>query len=123
LLLISKYGLDSSLVRIHPDNGGDRLLYGAKVLGSFVGTDESIAARLNKKLQALTKEADAITTVNSQQIRYLLLRWCFCQKIVFLQRTIPPNLIDTHLEPGFTALKKLILNSILGRADGIPTKP
>ena len=56
------------------------------------------------------------------RVLYLLLRWCFCQKIIHLQRTIPPNLIGTYLEPGFTELKKLILNSILGRADGIPPK-
>ena len=70
----------------------------------------------------LKKEADAITTVGSFQIQYLLLRWCFCRKIIHLQRTIPPNLIGTYLEPGFTELKKLILNLILGRADGIPPK-
>ena len=58
--------------------------------------------------------------MSSLQVRYLLLRWCFCQKIIFLQRTVPPTLIDTYLEPGFTELKKLILNSILGRAEGIP---
>ena len=98
------------------------MLYGAKVLGSYVGSEESIANRLDKKLAELKKEADAITTVGSLQIQYLLLRWCFCQKIIHLQRTIPPNLIGTYLEPGFTDLKKLILNSILGRADGIPPK-
>ena len=106
------------MIRIYPDNGGDKMLYGAKVLGSYVGS----ADRLEKKLAELKKEADAITMVNSLQIQYLLLRWCFCQKIIHLQRTIPPNLIGTHLEPGFTELKKLILNSILGRADGIPPK-
>ena len=110
------------MIRIHPDNGGDKMLYGAKVLGSYVGSEESIANRLEKKLTELKKEADAITMVGSFQIQYLLLRWCFCQKIIHLQRTIPPNLIDTCLEPGFTELKKLILKSILGRADGIPPK-
>ena len=110
------------MIRIHPDNGGDKMLYGAKVLGSYVGSEESIANRLEKKLTELKKEADAITMVGSFQIQYLLLRWCFCQKIIHLQRTIPPNLIDTYLEPGFTELKKLILKSILGRADGIPPK-
>ena len=108
----------TAMIRIHPD----KMLYGAKVLGSYVGSEESIANRLEKKLAELKKEADAITMVGSLQIQYLLLRWCFCQKIIHLQRTIPPNLIGTYLEPGFTELKKLILNSILGRADGIPPK-
>jgi hypothetical protein len=120
--LMAKYSFESSMIRIHPDNGGDKLLYGAKVLGSFVGTEESIANRLEKKLAKLKKEADAITCVSSFQIRLLLLRWCFGQMIIFLQRTIPPKLIDTYLEPGFTELKKLVLNSILGKPNGIPLK-
>ena len=78
----------------------------------------SIANRLEKKLAELKKKADAITTVGSLQIRYLLLRWCFSQKIIHLQRTIPPYLIGTYLEPGFTELKKLILNSILAAGSG-----
>ena len=122
MVLLSRFHFDPAMIRIHPDNGGDKLLYGAKVLGSYVGSEESIANMLEKKLAELRKEADAITTVGSLQIQYLLLRWCFCQKIIHLQRTIPPNLIGTYLEPGFTELKKLIVNSILGRADGIPPK-
>ena len=64
---------------------------------SYVGSEESIANRLEKKLAELKKEADAITTVGSLQIQYLLLRWCFCQKIIHLQRTIPPNLFGIYL--------------------------
>ena len=118
-----RFDFDPAMIRIHPDNGGGKMLYGAKVLGSYVGSEESIANRLEKKLAELKKEADAITTVGSFQVQYLLLRWCFCRKIIHLQRTIPPNLIGTYLEPGFTELKKLILNSTLGRADGIPKRP
>ena len=47
------------------------MLYGAKVLGSYVGSEESIANRLEKKLAELKKEADAITMVGSLQIQYL----------------------------------------------------
>ena len=42
--------------------------------------------------------------------------------MVLLPKDHSPNLIDTYLEPGFTELKKLILNSVLGKADGIPPK-
>ena len=92
------------------------------VLSSGSSKDNQTLNRLEKKLAELKKEADAITMVGSLQIQYLLLCWCFCQKIIHLQRTIPPNFIGTYLEPGFTELKKLILNSILGRADDIPQK-
>ena len=120
LALIARFHFDPAMIRIHPDNG-DKLLFGAKVLGSNVGSEESIKNRL-KKLAEVWKEADAITMVGSLQIQYLLLCWCFRQKIIHLQRTISPNLIGTYLEPGFTELEKLILNSILGRTDGIPPK-
>ena len=121
MVLSTRFDFDPANIRIHPDNGGDILFYGAKVLGSSVGSEESIEDMLEKKLAELKKEADAITTVGSLQIQYLQLRWCFCQKIIHLQRTIP-NPIGTYLEPGFTELKKLILHPILGRADSISTK-
>ena len=120
--LVIKYKFKQEMIRIHPDNGGDPLLYGAKVLGSFVGSGEYIVAQLDAKLTELTKEAEAITRVSSLQVQYLLLRWCFCQKIIYLQRTTDPYLLDTHLAPRFDDLKRLILSSILGRVDGIPDK-
>ena len=68
LALIARFHFDPAMIRIHPDNGGDKLLYGAKVLGSYVGSEESIANRLEKKLAELKKEADAITMVGSLQV-------------------------------------------------------
>ena len=64
----------------------------------------------NAKPVELKKEADVITTVGSLQIQYLLLRWCLCQKIIHLQRTIPPNLIGTYLKPGVFFL---VYNSLI----------
>ena len=75
--------------------------------------------RIQRRRQEALRRLGFGLTLGSLQIQNLLLRWCFCQKIIHLQRTIPPNLIGIYLEPGFTHLKKLILNSILGRADGI----
>ena len=51
LALIAKFHFDPAMIRIHPENGGDKLLYGAKVLGSYVGSEESIANRLPCQLQ------------------------------------------------------------------------
>ena len=42
LALIARFHFDPAMIRIHPDNGGDKMLYGAKVLGSYVGSEESI---------------------------------------------------------------------------------
>jgi hypothetical protein len=62
---------------------------------------------------------EAIMTVESLQIQYLLLRWCFAQKITYWQRTIPPNLINSYLEPQYTAQKQRLLSNILG----LPSTP
>ena len=68
--LITRFDFDPAIIRIHPDSGYDKLLYDAKVLGSFVISEESIANRLKKKLAEHKKEADAITMVGSLQIQY-----------------------------------------------------
>ena len=66
MALIARFHFDPAMIRIHPDNGGDKMLYGAKVLGSYVGSEESIANRLEKKLAELRKEADAIPMARSR---------------------------------------------------------
>ena len=66
LALITRFHFDSAMIRINPDNGGDMMLYGAKVLGSYVGSEESIANRLEKKLAELKRPT-------------LLQRWARCR--------------------------------------------
>ena len=61
MVLITRFDFDPAMIRFHTDNGGDKLPYGAKVLGSYLGSEESIANRLEKKLAELKKEADAYT--------------------------------------------------------------
>ena len=107
--LITRFDFDPAMIRIHPGKGSEKLLYGAKVLESYVGCEESIANRLEKKLAELKKKADAVITVGSLQIQYLLLRWCFCKRSFICNGL--SRLIGTYLKPGFTELKKLILNS------------
>ena len=75
--LITRFDFDPATIRIHPDNGGEKLLYGAMVLGSYVGSEESIANKLEKKLAELKKKADAIITVGSLQIQYFFLKLGF----------------------------------------------
>ena len=87
--------------------------YGAKYLGSLVGTNEYVRTRLSNKMDALEIEARAIATVEHLQTRNLLLRWCYCQKINYLQRTIaPPRLFEDFL-PRFTDSKRKILDRLL----------
>lgn len=113
-LLIDEFDFDPNVICLHPDNGGDPLLYGAKVLGSFIGTDEYVATALQNKVTSLSKTCDnIITKIANYQLRQLVLKWCFCQKIVFLQRTSNPSLINKYLETDYTEMKFKILASIL----------
>jgi hypothetical protein len=117
--LIDQFGLSPNVIRIHPDDCSQdsSTEYGAAVLGSFIGTSEYIAMQFNSKLSSLQAEANAIKSVHSNQIQFLLLRWCFAQKIIYWQRTIPPNIINTHFVPAYSNQKKEILCSILNKED------
>ena len=113
-ILITQFNLNPNSILIHPHDGGDENIYGAKVLGSFVGTDAFIQSNLQLKLSKLEKSAkNIIDKVKSKQIQFLLLRWCFSQKIIYWQRTIPARIVNNIFIPAFEALKKSILISIL----------
>jgi hypothetical protein len=112
--LIERYGFDESMIRIHPDNGGDPEQYGGKILGSFIGTDEYCKAMLTKKMIKLQEEAEAIIErVDSKQTRFMILKWSFAQKFIYWQRTMPPNQ-TLHVVPTFVKMKHEILSSVLG---------
>jgi len=119
--LINHFGLDPSIIFIHPDDGGDRATYGAIVLGGLISPYEEYYERaLQVKLQALNQIADNITTkIHSTQIQYLCLKWSFAQSVTHLQRSTPPSIINKFLIPSFSELKRSILCKILDR-DSIP---
>ena len=114
LALVTDFGLDADAIFIHPDNGGDDRLYGAKVLGSYCGSDAFILSSLESKLAKIEKQAGRILDkVHSKQLQFLLLRWCFSQKVTFWQRTIPPKYMNHAFVKEFDSLKKKILSAIL----------
>jgi hypothetical protein len=114
-ILVKKYGLAEETIRLHPDNGGDPISYGGKALGSFIGTDEYCLSMLEQMAQKLGVEANnIISKIDSTQVKFLLLKWCFCSKLIYIQRTMPPHLVNAALEPEFTRLKFQILSSIVG---------
>ena len=113
-ILISRFGFSSDMIRFHPSNGGDPLLYGAKVLGSFIGTDEFCRSELEKKMCKLEISAkNIIKKVSQKQIQYLLLKWCYTQKIIHIQRTTPSDLVNSVLEGPYTDTKMEIMAHIL----------
>ena len=125
-------GINPAIIRMHPDDCAmdpDLAIspldaaeaYGAKVLGSYIGSDEFISAKLNIVLEKLTVEAAKLVQYDDLQQRFLFFRYCFCQKINHNLRTIPPRLTLSFVR-GFDDLKKTILCSLIDQfsKDSIP---
>jgi hypothetical protein len=87
--------------------------YGAKILGSFVGSDAYMKEQLRNYCVDLKRTADKLIEYPSFQGRFLLFQKCFAPKPVYLMRTMPPALSLEILAPAFEELKKRILCSIL----------
>jgi hypothetical protein len=109
-------GLDENIIKIHPDDFGDiaedtTSEYGAVVLGGYIGHDHYIDRQLRAKFASLEKEADQLIQLESLQIRNLLFRWCFCEKVTHILRTTPSAPYLEHFAFGFDNLKKKVLCS------------
>ena len=117
-VMVNELGFSESIIHIHPDNCIDEpdlsnaiLDYGMTVLGSYIGTDEFIRTKLTQKLEALEHEKRAIIAFPNLQVRNLLLRWCFGQKINYLQRTQSPRIMVDFVDE-YIGMKKDILCSM-----------
>lgn len=107
-------GLNEQIIKIHPDD--DPLYeadYGAKILGSYLGSETYVQNQLVGKLDSLRKEANAIKDFDNAQGQHLMLRFCFAQKINYLQRTTPSKLLDNFVNE-FEEIKRDICNKIIG---------
>jgi len=136
-LRLIEFGIDPSIIKIHPDDyfdaNRDQLIelgyevdkvsyheikmdvlkgYGAKVLGSYVGSDKYIKSNLLVKAEKLNAEASLLIEYPDLQERFHLFRWCFSEKINYLLRTIPPELTE-ELASNFNLIKKRIICSII----------
>ena len=106
-------GLDRQIIKLHPDNDPDHVSqFGAKVVGSWIGSDQYIKEQLAHKLDILKNEAELIKQFPDSQSQNLMLRYCFCQKINYLQRLTPPPLMTDFVEQ-FDHLKREIFMSII----------
>jgi hypothetical protein len=108
-------GLHESVIHIHPSNDQSAenvASYGAKVLGSFVGSDVYVTSSINAYIAQLQMDCDKLVHYPNYQGRMLLFRNCFVLKPQYLLRTLPPNVTGV-LGERFEDMKKLILKSIL----------
>ena len=94
--LIRDFGLSEEIIRIHPNDGGDDMRYGATVLGSFLGKTGFVYEKLGDKAAEVKGVCESITTVNSKQIQFQMLRWCFSKMLIYWQRNLATSNHDIH---------------------------
>lgn len=113
-------GFHPSIIKIHPDNVTDenenaideaRKIYGVKLLGAFVGTDQYIDHCLEEYFTSLVECAKSLMDYPDLQGRLLLFRYCFMSKPLFLMRTTRPDLMTKFID-NLQKLQRTILASI-----------
>jgi hypothetical protein len=120
--ILINLGLSDNIIILHPDDEpSTKGEYGVLALGSFIGSDKFIRAKLAKKLASLEDDAHKIKLLDNHQLKNLLLRLCFSQTPIYLQRTVPPRLMNSHFIKAFDDMKRSILCSIIER-DSIPDR-
>ena len=91
-----------------------KLLYGTKMLGSYIGSDSFIVEQLRIQISKWKLIVDALISHTSLQDRMILLTKCFSCKPIHLLRSLPTHL--THqFAKDFTDLQKEVIASILGQ--------
>jgi hypothetical protein len=115
--LVEVLGFNEDIIHIHPDDDPDvesGEKYGMKILGTFVGSDDYVKKGLAKYYdKELTTVAEKLKNVKDLQTKFILLKHCFCPKIIHTLRTVRPDL-TFELTEKFEGLKKNIFVSILG---------
>ena len=126
-LLVEK-GLSPDIIHFHPDDVPvnsrqmAEMSFGVRMVGTYIGHPNYIKEQLREKLVDLNIEKEHIINFPDPQIKNLMFRWCFCQKIDYLQRTTSPLLLDDFVS-AFDRMKREIFCSLLKdiyTADDIP---
>ena len=115
-LNLRERGFGMRTIRVHPDNSilkDADSLYGAKMLGSFIGHPAFIKKQLREYLdQDLNVAAERLKSYPDLQGRWILFSRCFMHKPTHLFRTIPPWIARDVMD-AFEKHKKEILLSIM----------
>ena len=116
-------GFIREIIHIHPANYDTSTMsveeiihirsnYGVKILGCFIGDPLYVRSMMEKKCAQLSETADTLCLFPDNQIKNLMLRWCFSSKINFWLRTHNPQETG-QLVDDFVLMQKQILCSIL----------
>ena len=127
---LTNLGIDIESIKIHPDNFIEdpsdvieaKDHYGMKILGSYIGTPEFISAQLPEVSQKLEILAKQLLKFDNVQGRFILFQKCFCFKLNYIMRTIPPQLITT-LVNDFDNLKQKVAASLFRPGGHVDDNP
>jgi hypothetical protein len=119
--LVNDYGFNNDIIFNHPENISSnandetyRRVYGAKILGSYVGTPDYKRTMLRKYLMDdLYEDMQKLIAHPDLQERYILFRHSFIKKPLHLFRTMAPHYTNEFID-GWETMKELILCSIIG---------
>jgi hypothetical protein len=100
--LVDQFGISPSIIIAHPDDitSNDVVqdaIYGANILGSFVGTDTYIKNQLQIYASEIEGVAQTLSSYPDIQGRMLLFSRCFCLKPLHIFRTIPSSLCNSFV--------------------------
>jgi hypothetical protein len=115
-MLIDRFGLHENVIHIHPSDTTEETAkteYGANVLGSFIGSSDYVRKMLEEKLRELRCEAETLTKFSDPQVRNLMFRFRFCQKVNHLQRCLGPQAPLKDFIDFYEEEKKKVLTSLL----------
>jgi len=111
-------GLSPAIIHLHPEDvpaahrEEAELAFGVRMVGTWIGHHRYIQGQLQNKLHDLNVEKEHIIAFPDPQIKNLMFRWCFCQKIDYLQRTTSPLLISNFVAQ-YDRMKQEIFCSLL----------
>jgi hypothetical protein len=92
--LARNFGISNSIIVCHPDDcphdAVTSTIYGASILGSFIGTENYVQVQLQLYLEELISVGNQLLQYPDIQGRMILFRKCFCSKPIHIFRTIPP---------------------------------
>jgi len=106
------YGLLDANIRVHPKNGGDINCYGAKMLGSYIGTDSFILNGLRETVDDIQFVADSLMKYPDAHCKFTLLRKSMQLKINHLLRTTDPKLMSVQCIRFDGMIKSILMSTM-----------
>ena len=106
-------GFPEANILVHPDDGGDPLLYGYKHLGVPVGSHQYCSSALDALIEKFASTCECDEVVDSVQQKWVYLLWVIRHKFPFWFRHMCPSVTLDKL-PAITGVLKSKFSAIAG---------